>query len=176
MTIASAARAGYTDFLTKPIDRAQLVQKIATLSGVDDGIPEHLHTPANGATPAEFGGRSPIAPSLFFNADRLLEMVGGDHSMRDAILQIFQKDAPALLQTLLTAVSSADVGQVRAPAHKLKGMLLTVGASHAAAAATALETSARAADTNRFEPLVRSLETDLNKVCASMAQGSSALS
>ena len=33
------AAAGYSDFLVKPIDRVQLIQKIATLNGVDPGEP-----------------------------------------------------------------------------------------------------------------------------------------
>ena len=165
------ARAGYTDFLTKPLDRAQLIQKIATLSGIGEGPmqPEAVPSLAVAEAPERVPSALPV-----FNAEQLLIMLGGDRSMRDSILDMFQKDAPALLQSIQSAASAADIAAVRAMSHKLKGMLLTVGAVQAAASATDLEQSARASESDRFAPLVRALELDLGRVYDSMVRTASA--
>jgi hypothetical protein len=160
------ARAGYLDFLTKPVDGAQLIQKIAILSGAREGKTETGPTPAPAAPE---GDTAESAPPSLFDADRLLEMVGGDQSVRDFILTIFQKDAPDLLQSIQSAVSHTDAAAIRAAARKLKGMLLTVGAHRAAATASALESSAAAAETDRLDLLARALEADLTSVCQSVA-------
>ena len=161
------AAAGYSDFLVKPIDRAQLIQKIATLNGVDAGDSRHAPragTPARG-TPA---ARDATLASGF-DAARLLAMVGGDASVRDAVLALFQGDAPALVQSIQTAASAGDGDALRAGAHKLKGMLLTVWATPAADVAAALESAARAGERQRFGELVDELQSEVTRICASMS-------
>jgi signal transduction histidine kinase/CheY-like chemotaxis protein len=166
------AAAGYSDFLVKPIDRVQLIQKIATLNGVDPGEPRRTPPARNGtaseslqaaAAPARHAGPAPA-----FDAARLLAMVGGDASVRDAVLALFQDDAPALVHSIQTAASAGDGVALRADAHKLKGMLLTVWATPAADVAAALESAARAGEKARFGELAGELQVQVAQVCASM--------
>jgi signal transduction histidine kinase/CheY-like chemotaxis protein len=157
------AAAGYSDFLIKPIDRLKLIQKIATLNGVDPGDSRRA---APAAAPAPPPGPSP-AP--IFDAERLLATVGGDASMRDALLAMFQDDAPALVQSIQTAASSGDRDALRAGVHKLKGMLLTVWAKPAAEVAAALETAARAGERERFGALAGELQSEVARICATMS-------
>jgi len=158
------AAAGYSDFLVKPIDRVQLIQKIATLSGVDSGEPRPQAAPA----PPRHAGLAPA-----FDAARLLAMVGGDTSVRDAVVALFQGDAPALVESIQTAASAGDRDALRARAHKIKGMLLTVWAAPAANVAAALENAARAGERQRFGELVGELQAHVARVCASMELRSS---
>jgi CheY-like chemotaxis protein len=162
------AAAGYSDFLVKPIDRAQLIQKIATLNGVDpgDGHPARPASELAVSAPTPEGN---AAAAPVFDADRLLAMVGGDASVRDAVLALFQGDAPALVQSIQTAASAGDGDALRAGAHKLKGMLLTVWARPAADVAAALESAARADERQRFGPLVGELQSQVAHLCASMS-------
>jgi signal transduction histidine kinase/HPt (histidine-containing phosphotransfer) domain-containing protein/ActR/RegA family two-component response regulator len=163
------AKAGYSDFLSKPIDRAELIQKIATHSGVRHGGADkagRLPSTRDTGRVAVPGVSSPYA---VFDGDRLLAMVGGDHSVRDAVLGLFRGDAPALLETIQAAVTTGDHAGVRASAHRLKGMLLTVCANDAADAATDLETAARAGQGQHFEQLTAVLRAEITKVCESMA-------
>ncbi len=95
-------------------------------------------------------------------------MVGGDASVRDAVLALFQGDAPALVQSIQTAASAGDGDAPARRAHKLKGMLLTVWATPAADAAAALESAARAGEKARFGALVGELQAEVTRVCASM--------
>ena len=168
------AAAGYSDFLVKPIDRVRLIQKIATLNGVDPGEPRRAPPARNGtvseslhaaAAPTRNAGPAPA-----FDAARLLAMVGGDASVRDAVLALFQDDAPALVQSIQTAASAGDGDALRAGAHKLKGMLLTVWATPAADVAAALESAARAGERQRFGNLVGELQAEVTRVCASMSE------
>ena len=166
------AAAGYSDFLVKPIDRVQLIQKIATLNGVDPGEPRRSPPARNGTASEPLqAAAAPVhdaATGAAFDAARLLAMVGGDASVRDAVLALFQGDAPALVQSIQTAASAGDGNALRAGAHKLKGMLLTVWATPAADVAAALESAARAGDQARFGELVGELQAEVTRVCASM--------
>ena len=95
-------------------------------------------------------------------------MVGGDASVRDAVMALFQGDAPALVQSIQTAASAGDGDALRAGAHKLKGMLLTVWAAPAADVAAALESAARAGEPARVGALVSELQVHVARICASM--------
>ncbi len=161
------AAAGYSDFLVKPIDRVQLIQKIATLNGVDPG--DSRRPPAgSSASPPVGAPPENAAPVPAFDAERLLAMVGGDASVRDAVLALFQSDAPALVQSIQTAAAAGDGDALRADAHKLKGMLLTVWATPAADVASALESAARAGEKARFGALVGELQVQIARICASI--------
>ena len=166
------AAAGYSDFLVKPIDRVQLIQKIATLSGVDSGEPRRAMPARNETAPESLqAGAAPprnAGPAPDFDSARLLAMVGGDASVRDAVLALFQGDAPALVESIQTAASAGDRDALRARAHKIKGMLLTVWATPAANVAAALEHAARAGERQRFGELVGELQAHVARVCASM--------
>jgi signal transduction histidine kinase/CheY-like chemotaxis protein/HPt (histidine-containing phosphotransfer) domain-containing protein len=164
--------AGYNDFLTKPIDRGQLVQRIATVCR-DRGTPI-----AEVRTADADGGASSLvvapAPATFDSA-RLLELVGGDQTAQQAVIALFQKDASPLARAVETSAAHGDAAAVRAAAHKLKGMLATIGAADVAQLAGALESAARANDREQFGPLSARLTTEVERIRAEMArQGRSA--
>jgi HPt (histidine-containing phosphotransfer) domain-containing protein len=91
--------------------------------------------------------------------------------VRDELLALFQGDAPALVQSIQTAALAGDGDALRAVAHKLKGMLLTVWAAPAADVAAALESAARAGDQPRVGALVGELQVQVAQICASMSGG-----
>jgi signal transduction histidine kinase/CheY-like chemotaxis protein len=179
-------QAGYSDVLTKPIDRAQLIQRIATLTGIAaDPAPAGSAPGPAGACPTPKLSPAPpptspptptptptdarvMRPLAIFDTARLLEMLGGDETVKQTVLALFQDDAPPLLRALQDAAANRDAAAVRAGAHKLKGMLLNVCAQQAADVAGELESSARAGEQARFAPLAGMLRTEVSRVCESM--------
>ena len=165
---ARCAQAGYSDFMSKPIDREELIQKIATHTGLGRGGDKAGRLEAPRAT--EGAASLALCAYTVFDSDRLLAMVGGDHSVHEAVLGLFRGDAPILLETIQAALTAGDARALRSGAHRLKGMLLTVCANDAAAAATELESAVRAGQTQSFEALVAVVRTEVAKVCASMGR------
>jgi CheY-like chemotaxis protein len=182
-------QAGYNDFLTKPIDRAQLIQKITTFCGSSaptDQVPDTSHEPSPGEVPDTSHEPSPgevpdtshepspgevpdTSRAGGFDAGRLLGVVGGDQGAWQAVMALFGRDAPPLLQAIRGAVAGDDLPLVRDRAHKLKGMLLNVGAADTARVAGELEGAARSGARDQLPSLATRLASDVAQICESMA-------
>lgn len=76
---------------------------------------------------------------LAFNLAGLLERVENDHELLQNLLEIFLRDFPHYLRILKEAVTGAEMQQVRAVSHTLKGMLCNLAMDRAAARAGYLE-------------------------------------
>jgi signal transduction histidine kinase/HPt (histidine-containing phosphotransfer) domain-containing protein/ActR/RegA family two-component response regulator len=164
-------RAGYSGLLLKPVDRGELIQHVATLTGVDPRVLGPR--PAVSEPPSQPTGEvaPPKSAAPAWDGARLLAMVGGDESARRAVMSLFQSDAPSLVQAIQGAASNGDTAAVRAGAHKIRGMLLNVCAAHAAGVAAELESLARSGESQRFQSLAGRLQTEVNRVCGSMSGG-----
>ncbi len=169
-------QAGYNDFLTKPVDRSQLIQRIATLCGKGAAQPpESPQPPGSPETPGQPAAQVPrrevpdASRTTDFDPGRLLAMVGGDEGAREAVVALFRGNAPPLMRAIQDAVAAGDTAVVRAAAHKIKGMLLNVCAAGAAQLASELESAARAGAHDRFAALTASLAIEIRHVCDAMA-------
>jgi CheY-like chemotaxis protein len=124
--------AGMDGYLSKPIDPATLY---ATL--------EHS---AAAIGPSSVPDRSPS--TLTVDYDRLMERVGADVQLLNAVVQVFLQDCPVRLAAIKAAVDSRDAEQVRTTAHALKGAAGNLSAQGLFDAADTLE---RIGAEGRFE-------------------------
>lgn len=74
-----------------------------------------------------------------FDFDSLQRRLGDDRPAAEAVLSAFARDAPRQMARLREAVTTGASDQVRLVAHTLKGGLLWIGASDAAASAREME-------------------------------------
>ena len=75
---------------------------------------------------------------LVWNLPELLERVDNDQVLRE-LLDIFKEDFPQTFRSLKSAVTDGDLKSSSRLSHTLKGMLSSLGATRAAAAASKLE-------------------------------------
>jgi HPt (histidine-containing phosphotransfer) domain-containing protein len=77
------------------------------------------------------------------NLGELLTRVGNDHDLLCELIGIFKDEFPRLLKSLQQSVARRDMKNVEATSHTLKGMLLALSVTQAAASASRLEQMAR---------------------------------
>lgn len=98
--------------------------------------------------------------NLTFNQGELLARVDNDRELLHNLLTIFKEEFPRLLKALRQAVESGDGKLVAVAAHTLKGMLLNLAASQAAAAVGRLEQLGRSGETAGFQDALAAFESD----------------
>ena len=82
-------------------------------------------------------GAGPAAPAA--DRARLLAVAGGDRALVVELVGLYLQQVPTLTAQIESAAAGGDCDALRRAAHTLKGSLLTLAASEAAAAAHALE-------------------------------------
>ncbi len=123
--------AGMDDYLTKPIDRRQVLAVLqahlqndrGTRRAVEPALPAHArhpvtHTvcPVVPATPARHGAGRAI------DVDDLLARCSGDTGFARRMLKKFQSRIPAELEQIKAAVSTNDSGAAKKMVHSLRGV------------------------------------------------------
>jgi HPt (histidine-containing phosphotransfer) domain-containing protein len=93
-----------------------------------------------------------------WNHAELLERVDNDQELLRELLTIFKEDFPRTMRSLESAVAAADLKNIARLSHTLKGMLSSLGAARAAAAASRLEELASAGETAPLKGAFDALE------------------
>jgi len=93
-----------------------------------------------------------------WNHAELLERVDDDQDLLRELLIIFKEDFPRTMQSLESAVASADLKNTARLSHTLKGMLSSLGARRSAKAASKLEDLAFAGETVSLKGAFDALE------------------
>jgi HPt (histidine-containing phosphotransfer) domain-containing protein len=93
-----------------------------------------------------------------WNHAELLERVDNDQELLRELLAIFKEDFPRTMRSLESAVAAADLKNAAGLSHTLKGMLSSLGAARAAAAASRLEELASAGETAPLKGAFDALE------------------
>jgi len=102
--------------------------------------------------------------NLDFNYGELLARVDNDRELLHELLRIFKEEFPRHLHALGEAVGSGDGKLVAAAAHTLKGMLLNLAASRAAASAGLLEQLGRNGEKSGFQDALVAFERDASSL------------
>jgi PAS domain S-box-containing protein len=142
--------AGMDDYLAKPIDAGELVERVAKWSG---------HAPAR---VAERPG--PVAPEAdvpVLDWDGLLRRSMDDPELAAAVLDTFLDDAPGQIEDLRRSLADADAESARRRAHALKGAAANAGAEAMRYLALSAE---RFGDLEEAARLARELEEALADV------------
>jgi PAS domain S-box-containing protein len=136
--------AGMDDYLSKPIDPDQLLEKLESRPPAHDG--------ASRAPPAA------AATAGAFAVDAALQRARGKRTLLRQLVQLLLDDLPDTLAGLGPALAARDARQVERTAHRLRGAAFTVCAEPLAAAAAELELAARNADPGRMREGVAVLQ------------------
>ncbi len=99
----------------------------------------------------------PIAGLDVERLDSLRDLDPGDTSYIDRAIGNFQVNSAAAEAAIHAAVESADVGTVRARAHKIAGSALNLGVGRAGTAARAVELAAETGSVEAARPLLAEL-------------------
>lgn len=102
-----------------------------------------------------------LSPEPVLNLSELLARVENDYELLRELIGIAKVDIPRLLSSLREAAAQADVKNIETSGHTLKGMLLHLAATRAAAATGRLEQLARSGDTATLRSAVAFLETEV---------------
>jgi len=149
--------AGMDGYLAKPINSGELFTTIENL--VQNLIPD---APA----PEETKETSSV-----INLSALLEGVGGDQALLDELLNIFHEEYPELMNAIRAAIAGDDAAQLERPAHTLKSLLGSLGATAAFNAAFKLETMGRGLNLNEAPEALAIMEAEVSRVVSALASG-----
>lgn len=144
---------GMDEYIAKPIRREELIDALARVmptASLPISEVDHLdpHQPSQ-----------PVA-----DLQRLLQELGGDKSVLERMVELYEETTPKFLQNLKQAISDGDCQAVRAAAHTIKGSAAQFWARPAEAAALTLEKSAAAGNLDHSVSQVAALETALNEL------------
>jgi signal transduction histidine kinase/DNA-binding response OmpR family regulator len=145
--------AGMDDYLTKPVPARQLESTLGRwLVSVEV-------TEESGATPILAQGTETVASHAPAN-DALAAELDPEVPRSAKVMELFLRLVPKQVDDLAAAVRTADPGQVRAVAHKLKGSAASLGARAMARVCEKMQHAAEAGDLSTAEAdakLVRAL-------------------
>jgi len=99
-----------------------------------------------------------------WNVAELLERVDNDQELLRELLTIFKEDFPLSFQSLKSAVIAADAKSASRLSHTLKGMLSSLGATRAAAAASELEALSSCGEAVPLGEALRALESEADRL------------
>ena len=135
--------AGMDAHLGKPIEPAQLIVCLGRYLRTDSGQPE-------------------------VDMSALRELTGGDMEFERELVETFVSSGDKCLAEILTAYRARDFETIGKRAHALKGASANIHASGLAAAASSLESAARANSTAEIDGLVQELSEKLQAVNAEL--------
>ena len=113
------------------------------------------------ATSAMSLDRDQRASPDVFDVEGTLARYAGDAGLLIEMIGFFLEDGPKLTDDLYAAVAAEDAPALRKVAHALKGLVAACGGKRAAQAAQRIENAGELGDLTDIEPLLESLETEL---------------
>jgi signal transduction histidine kinase/ligand-binding sensor domain-containing protein/DNA-binding response OmpR family regulator len=140
--------AGMSDYLTKPLDRARLSER----------IDRHLASATTSFAPALAEADAPVDWINF------MKVTDGDEKFAQELVQLFIDSGDATLRDISAAVDRGDLAAIGAAAHSFKGSSASISARPASAAAGRLELAARAGAVDQVSELEGQLRRELGRV------------
>ncbi|HET8744064.1 MAG TPA: ATP-binding protein [Ramlibacter sp.] len=131
---------GMNEYLSKPIDAAQLARVLAEWTG--QAPP--LDARARDASPAAARAAAPppFASGAVFDRAQALDRLGGDEELLRVALGAFRENTPQVLQSARAALAAGAAPDVRRHLHSLAGSASMVGGTPLHALAKELEAEA----------------------------------
>ena len=142
--------AGMDGYVPKPVEPDALWGEIATV------------LLARGPAPAEPKPVAPIEGVLDLKQIKSLKEMGPNDSLLHELIDLFRDESPKMFVEIRDALARRDAPALGAGAHKLKGMLLSLGGMRASVEAQELERLGKSGDfdaaTQRMEQLTAEFE------------------
>ena len=148
--------AGMSDYVTKPVNREELLRTIRACVSVDaeyatDAFKRVDPEPSDGA-------EQPI-----LDMPQLSERCLGDREFIQELLQVFITSARGSVARLSESVTSGHIGKVASLAHELKGSASNVAACRLSAAVAELEVAARSGRRDEYLELSERVTLELDR-------------
>jgi CheY-like chemotaxis protein/HPt (histidine-containing phosphotransfer) domain-containing protein len=151
-------RMGMDDHIPKPLKLRDLQTVIERWTGTQPG-------PVSAPLDREIEVMEQVTP---VDRSYLLEMVDGDETVVDEILQYFLEDTPHQIAALGAAITRGNIEEVHRLAHTLKGSSSNVGAEPLREKAWSLE---HAASLDDASTLLADCRVELERVAAYLGEG-----
>ena len=134
------------------------------------GMDAHLGKPIEPAQLIDCLGRylKPVAGSPEVDMNALRELTGGDAEFERELIDTFVSSGDQCLAEIVAALSTRDFETIGKRAHALKGASANIHATRLAAAASSLESAARANCEQEIDGLVQELTEKLKAVNAEL--------
>ena len=150
--------AGMNDYISKPIDRAELVRALDRWTAPQPA--EKTSPPEAEAAPAD----------RVFDKPSLLERVGGDEEICAEILKIFIEDVPERLKEMENSLVQGDNDTLKRGAHTLKGAAGNVSALMLREAASRLEAAVAAGELGSARGMLDAIAAEFGKFKKAIGQ------
>jgi HPt (histidine-containing phosphotransfer) domain-containing protein len=151
--------AGMDDYVSKPIQRGELIRVLDWAAGVAPAGPAAVSAP----TPPPRG----LPPAL--DRAAAVERLGGDEELFAEVAAVFSGDAPKMMEEIRRAVVSKDAPSLQRAAHGLKGAAGYVGGKPAADAAAALEKLGASGELVAAPTALDALAREVDRLTAALA-------
>jgi two-component system, sensor histidine kinase and response regulator len=161
--------AGMDDYVSKPVQRAELLRVLTWAAEVSPVPPVAPVTPTS-PTPTVADTPPPpteLLPAL--DSDSALERLGGDEELFAEIAGVFRSDVPKMMDEIRRAVAAGDAAWVRRAAHGLKGAAGYVGGKPAANAAAILEKMGESGDLTEATRALDKLSGEVDRLTDALA-------
>jgi two-component system sensor histidine kinase/response regulator len=155
--------AGMDDYLTKPIDRAQLdacLERWLNNDVVADSRPDGFTHTATDLISTRVLSDAEILP---VDWAQLLKATDNDEQLARELAVLFIDSGASSMQDILSALDSGDYSKMGEKAHEIKGASANLQAIATVAAAERLEAAARNGDALQVPELTQQLNIEINR-------------
>lgn len=171
--------AGCNNYLAKPIDRQELIEKITkylpaevknlaeevnSVKSQVDELTKLCSDSDQASTKAQSGEKNSVDSSAYIiNWDQLIGRLG-DETLIKEVVPIFLTDNKERFKMLTEAVKACDAKGIKLYAHAIKGAAANIGAQRLSDIADRLECAGRENNVEAVTPLFNMLKTEFDKV------------
>jgi HPt (histidine-containing phosphotransfer) domain-containing protein len=149
-----------SDYITKPIDRAELLSLLADTVCMVDRPESTIGMPETDPNPTI--STKGLVTTTAIDLDTLHERCGGNPVVIERVLNKFRSRADDQVAKLAAAVEGQDFEQLRLLAHSLKGSAANVSATTVSLVANEIEDAAKCLQGDDLAALVGRLEESMN--------------
>jgi two-component system, sensor histidine kinase and response regulator len=155
--------AGMDGYVSKPVQSKSLFETIESLTS-----PSVSPATQESTSPAHLETSPGSSVREAVNLGEILDRLGGNVSLLQKIVSLFEEDSPGQVARIREAIQSKDAGALTVAAHTLKGSLLALSADRASAAAFELEKMGRESRLLGAEYWLAILESEVAAVSADL--------
>jgi len=158
--------AGCDDYLAKPIDRKKLLQILEKYLPVSHQVVESINAVKNKADELSNSICDAASPNdeKNINWSELMERTGDDEELVKDVIDVWLKECPSRIESLVEAVKAGKFKDISLQAHTIKGSAATISAGNLARAALQLELASRERKLDDAEAMLANIQVEFEKL------------